>query len=95
MPSDYTIHNLLPNAGWTAKFAGLSDAEAVHLVSKNIESILKLKSKNNDIVVYEGDPLRYGATAAVTLAADRDTGKLEIAGCFPRENELVISSDKM
>ncbi|KAJ6785803.1 hypothetical protein PWT90_06936 [Aphanocladium album] len=92
MPSDFKIHDLLPEAGWTAKYAGLTDAEAVQLVTSNIEDILELKQRNNDVVVYEGDPLHYGATVAITLSANGETGKLEVAGCFPRENELVVST---
>ncbi|KAJ2961277.1 hypothetical protein NQ176_g11014 [Zarea fungicola] len=87
MPTDFKIHDLLPEAGWTAKYAGLSDAEAVQLVTSNIEDILGLKSKNQDIVVFEGNPLHYGATAALTFAANSETGALEVAGCFPREND--------
>lgn len=95
MPTDFKIHDLLPEAGWTAKYAGLSDAEAVQLVTSNIEDILGLKSKNQDIVVFEGNPLHYGATAALTLAANSETGALEVAGCFPRENELVVTTANM
>ena len=90
MASDYNIHDLLPEAGWTAKYAGLSEAEAVKLVTSNVEEILHLKKKNKDIVLFEGDPLRYGATVALTFAAEEKTGRLELAGCFPRENELVV-----
>lgn len=92
MPSDYKIHDLLPEAGWTAKYAKLTDKEAVELVTRNIEDILELKKRNNDIVVYEGNPLHYGATVAITLAANDDTGKLEVVTCFPRENELAVST---
>ncbi|XWX02413.1 hypothetical protein V2A60_010450 [Cordyceps javanica] len=74
MPSDYKIHDLLPEAGWTAKYADLSDSEAVELVTSNIEDILHLKQKNKDVVVYEGDPLHYGATVAIVLAADDKAG---------------------
>ncbi|OAA77103.1 carbohydrate esterase family 9 protein [Akanthomyces lecanii RCEF 1005] len=93
MPSDYKIHDLLPEAGWTAKYAGLSDSEAVDLVTSNIEEILDLNKRNRDIVVYEGNPLYYGATVAITLAANDETGRLEVVGCFPRDNELVITTD--
>ncbi|OAA52148.1 carbohydrate esterase family 9 protein [Cordyceps fumosorosea ARSEF 2679] len=95
MPSDYKIHDLLPEAGWTAKYAGLSDAEAVELVTSNIEDILDLKQRSKDVVVYEGDPLHYGATVAIVLAANDETGGLEVSGCFPRENELVVSVESV
>lgn len=95
MPSDYKIHDLLPEAGWTAKYAGLSDSEAVDLVTSNIEEILDLNKRNRDIVVYEGNPLYYGATVAITLAANDETGRLEVVGCFPRDNELVITTDSV
>lgn len=95
MPSDYKIHDLLPEAGWTAKYAGLSDSEAVRLVTSNIEEILGLNKRNRDIVVYEGNPLYYGATVAITLAANDETGELEVVGCFPRDNQLVITTDSV
>jgi hypothetical protein len=95
MASDYKIHDLLPEAGWTAKYAGLDEAEAVKLVTSNVEDILHLKKKSKDIVLFEGDPLRYGATVALTFAANDKTGQLDLASCFPRENELVVRPEAL
>lgn len=95
MPVDYKIHNLLPEAGWTAKYAGIGDDETVKLVSTNIEEILLLKKKSKDVVLFEGDPLRYGATVALTFDADEETGRLELAGCYPREDEMVVRADTL
>lgn len=95
MPSDYKIHDLLPEAGWTAKYAGLRDDEAVALVTRNVEDILDLKHRNRDIVVYEGNPLYYGATVALVLAESEETGRLDVVGCFPRENEMVVTTGSL
>ncbi|PNY25533.1 Uncharacterized protein TCAP_04526 [Tolypocladium capitatum] len=50
----------------------------------NVESILGLK-RSKDLVVFGGNPLRYGATAVLSFHADAETGKLEVATGFPRE----------
>lgn len=50
----------------------------MRLVSSNLEEILGLE-KSGDVVVYEGDPLRFGAS--VVLGVDLDTkGVVE---CWP------------
>ena len=55
-------------ASWAAKYAGLSEREAVNLVSKNIEEILGLEIKEErDIVVFEGNPLELGASVVITI----------------------------
>ncbi|KAJ3499349.1 hypothetical protein NLG97_g397 [Lecanicillium saksenae] len=95
MPADFKIHDLLPEAGWTAKYANLTDSEAVKLVTSNIEEILNLNQESNDVVVYEGDPLHYGATVAITLVSNDETGKLEVVNCFPRENEVIVSTSSV
>lgn len=78
---DSHIHNIPIEAAWAAKFAGLSSKEAVDLVSRNIEKILKLdvKEETRDFVVYEGNPLEFGAS--VVLSIDGDDGTL--ATCWP------------
>ncbi|POR34075.1 Uncharacterized protein TPAR_05713 [Tolypocladium paradoxum] len=76
--------SLGPEAGWAAKYAGLNERETVRLVTTNVESILGLK-KSKDLVVFEGSPLQYGATAVLSFHAGAETGKLEVATCFPRE----------
>lgn len=85
MPVDYRIHDLGPEAGWAAKYAHLSQEETVRLVTSNVESILGL-DRSRDLVVFEGDPLRYGAAVVLSFSAD-ETGRLEVATCFPREDE--------
>lgn len=71
------IHNLLLEAAWAAKYAGLSDRQAVGLVSRNVEDILGLE-RSSDIVVYEGNPLEFGAS--VVLALD---GRGNVDECWP------------
>ena len=72
------IHNLLLDASWAAKFAGLSHQQAVDLVSKNVEEMLGLP-KSEDIVIYEGNPLEYGASVVLTV----DIGKGLVMECWP------------
>ena len=72
------IHNLLLEASWAAKFAGLSHQQAVDLVSKDAEEILGLP-KSEDIVIYEGNPLEYGASVVLTV----DTEKGRVTECWP------------
>ncbi|KAL7821477.1 family 9 carbohydrate esterase [Trichoderma aethiopicum] len=86
MPVDYRIHDLGPEAGWAAKYAQLSEEETVRLVTSNVESILGLE-KSKDLVVFEGNPLNFGASVVVSFHADPDTGRLEVSTCFPREDE--------
>lgn len=80
---DSHIFNLPLEAGWAAKYAGLSDAQAVDLVSTNLEEILGLGSEGDgekrDWVVWEGNPLRFGAS--VVLSVDGERG--EVVGCWP------------
>ena len=81
MADDAHIFNLPIEAGWQAKYAGLSDRAAVDLVSRNIEDILGLKvdEEKRDFVIFEGNPLSGGAS--VVLAVDGDDG--EVATCWP------------
>ncbi|KAI9743083.1 MAG: hypothetical protein M1818_003378 [Claussenomyces sp. TS43310] len=77
---DPHLQNLMLEASWAAKYAGLSDQSAVDLVSTNIEKILGLKTEGlGDFVVYEGNPLEFGA--AVVLSVDGGDGG--IVNCFP------------
>lgn len=87
-PGPHRIHALGPEAGWTAKFADLDEAAALRLVSANIESILRLPP-SRDLVLFEGSPLQFGATAVLSFHTDKDTGLLQVATCFPQENERV------
>lgn len=77
------IHNLAHEASWAAKYAGLSEHAAVNLVSTNIEKILRLNTeKKRDIVIWEGNPLQFGASVAMTI--DGDDGA--IVSCWPVSN---------
>jgi len=78
---DSHVHNIPIEAGWAAKYAGLSSKEAVDLVSTNIEKILGLKGKR-DFVIYEGNPLEFGAS--VVLAFDGEDGL--VSTCWPESN---------
>lgn len=86
MPVDYRIHDLGPEAGWAAKYAHINQEDSVRLVTSNVESILGL-DKSKDLVVFEGNPLNYGASVVLSFHADGETGKLEVATCFPKEDE--------
>ena len=78
---DSHVHNIPIEAGWAAKYAGLSSKEAVDLVSTNIEKILRLKGKR-DFVIYEGNPLEFGAS--VVLSFDGEDGA--VSTCWPESN---------
>jgi len=79
--SDPHLHGLALEASWAAKYAGLSERAAVDLVSRNIEQILGLgiDEERRDFVVYEGDPLEFGAS--VVVAVDGEDG--EVRDCWP------------
>jgi hypothetical protein len=80
---DSHVHNIPIEAGWAAKYAGLSSKEAVDLVSANIEKILGLDVKGKrDFVIYEGNPLEFGAS--VVLAFDGQDGL--VSTCWPESN---------
>lgn len=73
------IHNLPIEASWAGKYAGLSGKEVVDLVSTNIEKILGLENKKKDIVIWEGDPLEFGASPAIIIDGDKG----QVVGCWP------------
>jgi hypothetical protein len=81
LPGDWHLQNLGIEASWAAKDAGLDAHEAIGLVSTKIDEILGLSggSKNQDIVIYEGNPLEYGAN--VVLSIDGDDG--QVMSCWP------------
>lgn len=98
LPGDYRLHALALEAGWTAKCAALGSTEAVELVSSNVEDILGLE-RSGDIVIWEGNPLEYGATVVFGFAAqdgastgetsrarDLSTRKLRLTSCWPQED---------
>lgn len=81
---DSHIINLPLEASWAAKYAGLSDHAAVDLVSRNVEEILGLdiKEESRDFVVFEGDPLEFGAS--VVMSVDGKDGR--VVTCWPESN---------
>ena len=86
MKSDFRIHNLLPEASWAGRYANLTPDEVVALVTTNVEKILQLKP-SKDLVVFEGSPLEFGGTVVLSLVSNDETDELELATCFPREDE--------
>lgn len=64
-----------------AKEAGLGAKEAVELFSGKIDDILGFEGaeRNSDFVIWEGNPLEYGAN--VVLTVDGNDGA--IIGCWP------------
>lgn len=75
------IQATIIEASWAAKYAGLSKGQAIDLVSRNIEKMfgLNVDEDSRDFVVYEGDPLEFGAD--VVLIVDGDDG--EVVSCWP------------
>ncbi|KAE8361967.1 hypothetical protein BDV27DRAFT_160194 [Aspergillus caelatus] len=95
--SDSKVHGLAQEARWAGKFAGLSDKEAIALVSTNIEAILGTGSKKTgiggekalgytgDFVVWEGDPLRGEGSVVVSIQDGE-----EIADCWPDTSNAIL-----
>ncbi|KAH6661396.1 carbohydrate esterase family 9 protein [Truncatella angustata] len=79
--ADSRIHDLVLEASWVAKYAGLTEHEAVQLVTKNVETILGLKP-SKDIVVWENNPLQYGGSVVLTFEETAD-GMLALGTCWP------------
>ncbi|RAL13393.1 uncharacterized protein BO97DRAFT_442426 [Aspergillus homomorphus CBS 101889] len=92
-PSDSGIHNLGIDAGFARKVAGLSEQRAVDLVSRDVLEILRLGRRGEvdgesdgeeggfegDFVVYEGNPLDWGASVVLTV----DGGLHRVVECWP------------
>ncbi|BFZ63283.1 hypothetical protein YB2330_004404 [Saitoella coloradoensis] len=68
-PDDGLLGQLYWEAGWASHMSGnLDEKEAVALVSTNVEKILGLDVKRrSDFVIYEGNPLDFGASVVVVL----------------------------
>ncbi|KAK6193100.1 RNA-splicing factor [Pestalotiopsis sp. IQ-011] len=81
---DSRIHDLALEASWAAKYAGLNEHEAVQLVSKKVEGILRLKA-SKDIVLWENNPLQWGASVVLSLE-ETEGGKLEVGTCWPDDD---------
>lgn len=85
LQGDSRLHGLAREARWAAKQAGLSDKEALALVSSNIEQILGLNSAVNvsqayagDFVLWDGNPLR--GEGSVVVAVREGGGVMD---CWP------------
>lgn len=78
---DWHLANLPIEAAAIGKEAGLGKKEVVNLFSSKIDDILGFEGaeRNSDFVIWEGNPLEYGAN--VVLTVDGDKG--EIVGCWP------------
>jgi imidazolonepropionase-like amidohydrolase len=81
---DSHIHNIPIEAAWAAKYAGLSSKQAVDLVSRNIEEILGLdvRKENRDFVIFEGNPLEFGASVVIAIDAEDES----VSMCWPESN---------
>ncbi|RAO69059.1 uncharacterized protein BHQ10_005071 [Talaromyces amestolkiae] len=78
---DWHLANLPIEAAAIAKEAGLGDEEAVELFSSKIDDILGFEGaeRNSDFVVWEGNPLEYGASVVLTVDGDNKG----IVSCWP------------
>lgn len=83
---DSRLHDLAVEASWAAKYAGLSEREAVQLVSKNVEVILGLKP-SKDVVFWEGNPLHFGSPVLAFQEGPGGGGKLELSSCWPGDED--------
>lgn len=83
---DSKIHGLAQEAWWAGKYAGLTDQQAIALVSTNIDLIIGGQRKGGahedtlvgDFVVWEGDPLRGEGSVVVSF---QDDGL--VSDCWP------------
>ncbi|KAL3290888.1 Amidohydrolase [Colletotrichum asianum] len=93
---DSKVHRLAQEAQWAAKFAGLSEKEAIELVSTNFNKILGLEKYrkedcpagnkySGDFVVWEGNPLRGEGSVVLSV---QDDGKIE--DCWPDYEGAVL-----
>ncbi|GKT46210.1 uncharacterized protein ColSpa_06391 [Colletotrichum spaethianum] len=94
---DSKVHGLAQEAQWVAKFAKLTEKEAIKLVSTNFEQILGLerstqetnasaiKKYAGDFVVWDGNPLRGEGSVVLSV---QDDGK--IGDCWPDVEGAVL-----
>ncbi|KAL0932710.1 carbohydrate esterase family 9 protein (amidohydrolase) [Colletotrichum truncatum] len=98
---DSKVHGLAQEAELAAKFAGLSEKEAIKLVSTNFDKILGLandkepgygarerpieKNYTGDFVVWNGNPLRGEGSVVVTV---QDDGK--VGDCWPDHEGAIL-----
>lgn len=92
--SDSKIHGLAQEARWAGKYAGLTDKQAIALVSTNLEDILGTRSNEEghyelpytgDFVVWDGNPLRGEGSVVVAV---QEGGK--ISDCWPDTTDVVL-----
>ncbi|KAJ5703988.1 hypothetical protein N7493_011126 [Penicillium malachiteum] len=69
--ADSGIHLLAIDAGFAKRTTDLTAQQAVDLVSRKVNEILRLdkhaSSQQEDFVIYESDPLEWGAAAVLTV----------------------------
>ncbi|PYI36280.1 amidohydrolase [Aspergillus indologenus CBS 114.80] len=89
---DSGVHALAQHARAAGKQAGLTDREAIALVSTNLEEILGLRRAGSaeeayvgDFVVWEGNPLRGEGSVVVSVLEGG-----EIADCWPDRVGAVL-----
>ncbi|RAH39698.1 uncharacterized protein BO95DRAFT_490257 [Aspergillus brunneoviolaceus CBS 621.78] len=92
---DSGVHALAQHARVAGKQAGLSDLEAIALVSTSLEEILGLRSGQSargegeayvgDFVVWEGNPLRGEGSVVVSVLEGG-----EVADCWPDRVGAVL-----
>ncbi|KZF23063.1 amidohydrolase [Xylona heveae TC161] len=92
---DSKVYSLAQEAQWAAKYAGLTEKQAISLVSTNIETILGLRPKTSlseqgllphgDVVVWEGNPLKGEGSVVVSIQEDG-----RIGDCWPEGRVAAI-----
>lgn len=66
-PEDLDVRLALDYCASAASFGGLSESEAVNLLSYNVDKIFNLKSENQSFIVLEGSPTNYDSNIAVIV----------------------------
>lgn len=89
---DSKTHGLAREARFAGKWVGLSDREAIKLVSTNFDKILKLKDDHRkhheragNFVLWDGNPLNGEGSVVITIT---DEGK--IGDCLPDFDGAVL-----
>ncbi|KZL85828.1 carbohydrate esterase family 9 protein [Colletotrichum incanum] len=94
---DSKVHGLAQEAQWVAKFAELTEKDAIKLVSTNFDAILGLERSSHeakasvvskysgDFVVWDGNPLRGEGSVILSV---QDDGK--IGDCWPDVEGAVL-----
>ncbi|KAF9693636.1 hypothetical protein EKO04_008263 [Ascochyta lentis] len=82
---DSKVWGLAREARWAGKWAGLSEREAIKLVSENFEKILGLEQSSRDFVVWEGSPGKGEGSVVVSVG---ENGK--VVDCLPDVESAVL-----